>query len=152
MRKTLSYIASVLFMLSLASCQNNGHIGWIFGVWRVAEYSIDGQPQTSSLQSSTTFAFQNNIVNVVAYIDDYNTDISRYGTWQQDGDEFTFNFTHHDDSTGQGEGVYAAPEWLGMTSAEPMRMHVISQTDDKFSLEWTDADGSRIIYKFEKTW
>ena len=48
MRKNLLYIASVLFLFSFVSCQNNGPYRLDFRVWRVAEYSVNGQPQAAT--------------------------------------------------------------------------------------------------------
>lgn len=152
MRKLYAFLITGILMATIAACQNNGHIGWLFGVWRVNEYFLDGQQQDDALLPSTTFAFQNNIVEVVAYLDNHNTQIERYGTWEQNGDMFTLNFTHYDDSTHQGTGVYAAPEWLGMTSESPMQMQMTSHKGDKFTVEWIDAAGQKKVYEFEKTW
>ncbi len=152
MRKRLTYLLTLFVLISLAACQNNGHIGWIFGVWRVNEYLADGRSIDGQLIKTTTFAFQNDIVEVVALEDNQHSPIERFGTWAHEDDDFTLDFTHSDNSNTSGTGVYAAPEWLGMSSAEPMRMKVISHRGDKLDLEWIDADGVRKVYKLEKTW
>ncbi len=152
MRKYFIYPLLTLMLAMLAGCQNNGHIGWIFGVWRVAEFSVDGEAQTGPLIGSTTFAFQNNVVEAVAILDEYNSTYETFGTWEEDGDVFIIDFTHGDDNTAPGTGQYAAPWWLGMTSDEPMVMELSDRKGDAFTLTWQTPDGKKNVYKFRKTW
>lgn len=151
--KAIGCFSALIIMLSgLTSCQNDGYLGWLFGVWRVAEYTVDGQKQTSDLIESTTFGFQNNIVNVVQTSDGYVTENENYGTWKQDGDFFEFNFMHSDSDNQPGQGIYSPPYWLGFVSTEVMEMKIISHTDRTLTLEWVSPDGKQNIYKLEKTW
>lgn len=66
MRKFITIVIMTVALMTLGGCQNDGHIGWLFGVWRVAEYTVDGTPQDNALIGTTTIAFQNNVVEVVA--------------------------------------------------------------------------------------
>lgn len=151
-RKLLTYICVIFVVCGLASCQNNGHIGWLFGVWRVSDYISGGVKQESQLINTTTFAFQNNIVNIVAFEDKEHTSVEAYGTWIHDGDNFTLDFTNYDDNNAPGTAYYAAPAWLGMTSDLPMRMQISDQKKDSFTLTWVDGEGVTKIYKLKKTW
>lgn len=151
-RKLFTYILVIFVLSGLVSCQNNGHIGWLFGVWRVDDYISGGVRQESQLINTTTFAFQNNIVNVVAFEDKEYSNVEVYGTWIHEGEEFTLDFTHHDDDNAPGTVYYGAPAWLGMTSDTPMRMHISEQKKDSFTLTWIDSDGVTKIYKLKKIW
>lgn len=142
----------ILLALTLSACQNNGHIGWIFGVWRVNEYIADGVRQTDPLISRCTLAFQGDVVEVVAIPDEYQTRITRNGTWAENGNDFTLDFTHSDDWRPSGTGLYEAPAWLGMTSQAPMHMTISERTSDKFTLTWEDSEGVLKVYKLQKTW
>lgn len=146
--KRLIYILPLLLAIVLQSCQNDGHIGDIFGTWRVESYTRDGAEMEFG---PTTFSFQNNIVDCVLLIDDYGTSWNRFGTWKREGDDFELNFTHSDNGTSQGCGIYEAPGWLGMTSAEVMIM-TVSLKGDKMSWTWHDPAGALCIYRLHKTW
>lgn len=148
----LKYSIILLLAAVLGGCQNDGHIGWIFGVWRVAEYTADGVVQTDPLIATTTLAFQNNVVEAVALTDPHQSAIERYGTWSHEGDTFTLDFTHSDDATAPGTGRYEAPEWLGFTSSEIMKMNIERKGDREFTLTWTSPTGVHNKYILKKTW
>ena len=67
-----------LLALILGACQNNGDIGRMFGTWRIDSYLVDGE-ETDSITadghkipvSNVTFSFQNDIVNAVTVLDNY---------------------------------------------------------------------------------
>lgn len=139
-------------LVTLGACQNDGHIGWIFGVWRVEEYTVDGVRQEDPLIGKTTLAFQNNVVEVVVIHDEYQTSTELFGSWEKTDKEMTFDFTHGDDRYKPGTGVYAAPWWLGMSSDESMVMAMSNQSGDRFTLTWNTQDGKTNVYKFRKTW
>ncbi len=146
--KRLILILPILIAVMLSSCQNDGHIGDIFGTWRVESYTRDGAEMKFG---PTTFSFQNNIVNCVYNVDEYETSWSRFGTWMHTGNQFDLNFTHHDDNTPQGSGIYEAPEWLGMTSVEVMSM-TITLKSDIMTWTWHAPDGAVCVYRLHKTW
>ncbi len=154
MKRLLYYFIAIVSILSLGSCQNNGYIGWIFGVWRVESYTVDGQRQDSEMIRNATFGFQNNIVNVVTYTDaeTLSDQIDNYGTWREDGEWFEFNFSHSDYNNPPNTGIYSVPYWLGFVSGEVMRMKIVERKGNTFKLQWQDPDGKLREYKFEKTW
>lgn len=150
MKNKLLNIALVLICFALAGCQDNGYIGIYYGTWRVEKYTIDGEKQSNELIDNTTVSFQNATVVIQTVIDSYMSADTRYGTWKEDGDIFTLNFTHHDNSINVGEHPYAAPFWLGMTSVEPMIMHKTTYNKKRFSLTWTDSEGHIKVYTLAK--
>lgn len=139
--------------MTLGGCQNDGHIGYLFGVWRVEAYMVDGVRIESPLVDATTLAFQGNVVEVVAITDAYQSATENYGTWSESGNTFTLDFTHHDNLHPAGSDFYQAPAWLGMTDAAPMAMTVTHRSGRELTLEWHDtAEGSLKTYKLKKTW
>lgn len=146
--KRLTLILPLLIAMLLSSCQNDGYIGEIFGTWRVESYTRDGVEMKIG---PTTFSFQNNIVNCVLNVDEYGTSWGRFGTWTLTDRQFELNFTHHDDNTPQGSGIYEAPEWLGMISDEVMNMK-ITLNKDKMIWMWNAPDGAICVYQLHKTW
>ncbi len=149
--KKLANIILLVFAICLSACQNNGDIGDLYGTWRLDSYAVDGVEQAGFEVENTTFSFQNNVVYVVTLKDEHQSHYEQYGTWKDDGNTFTFNFTHSDNQTSAGEDVYAAPSWLGMTSAEPMVMDVEKRSSSDMVFHWVSPDGAIRVYKLHKT-
>ena len=158
----------LLFALIIAvmqGCQNNGYIGRYFGTWRFDSYSVDGEEITEFEiryddrdfivpLENITMSFQGTVVSIVTVLDEYSDFTGRKGSWSEDGDQLTLNFTHYDDKTGEpGKADYAAPSWLGMTSKAPMVMTTSNNKNDSFTLTWIDPEGGQVrVYKMHKTW
>lgn len=147
----INVIAAAVIMLALAGCQNDGQIGWIFGTWRVEKFTVDGVDASTELTVVTTFSFQNNIVQVVAPGDVPGDALALWGTWCEDGESFTLDFTHSDLETPSGTGIYGAPWWLMMSSGAPMTMR-LSHSRNYFTLTWISSEGTTNVYEFAKTW
>lgn len=147
--KYLRYILIILTPLLLASCQNEGPIGDMYGTWRVEKYIVNGKETT--IRYNTSFSFQGQVVEAIAVIDNYGTNWQRFGSWERNDNIIKLNFTHHDNSTSQGNGIYSAPEWLGMTSVEVMAMDCVSD-GKKMEWKWSAPDGSQCVYTLHKTW
>lgn len=143
----------ILPMLALVTggCHNDNTEGWIFGTWRVAEVYVDGVDASSPQSQATTFSFQNTVVEVVCTGEIAGDARQQYGTWSDDNGHFTLNFTHSDEAHPAGTGFYAAPEWLFMTSAEPMVMD-IDRHGDHMTLTWQSPLGTTNVYELKKTW
>lgn len=146
------YAMMAIVVLTLSGCQDNGYIGRLYGTWRFASYSVDGVEIVGAMIEESTISFQNNITSVTTFVDEYLTDLTYYGTWKEEGDQFTLDFTHHDDVRPGGGDVYSAPTWLGMTAEEPMVMRVSESTSRAFTLTWTDPQGAVKVYRLKKTW
>lgn len=159
MKKFLSIVLTAVMLLAAGSCQNDGNIGRLFGTWCLNYYSVNGERvETITVAEYTipvdniTFSFQNNIVNVITVYDNYQTYYSSFGTWSEEGDVFTLDFTHKDADTEDGKGRYQAPVWIGMISDTKMEMNVSDSKSRSFTLTWTDPQGNVMVYKLHKTW
>lgn len=144
----INAVLLIIMAFALSSCQNDGHIGWLFGSWKVEEYKLDGVAQHDALIDATVFSFQNNVVQVNAVTDNYGSNITRFGTWKENGSEFTLDFANSDDQRPSGTDLYSAPEWLGMESTL-MRMN-IQHSSGRFTLTWEDSKGQVKTYIFKK--
>lgn len=153
--KSLNYLfkslATTILLVISCSCQNDGHIGWIFGVWRVESYTVDGEDVMNDKAANTTFSFQNNIVEVVALGPVAGDAETCWGTWDETADRLILNFGHSDDANPPGTGIYSAPLWLGMTSDAPVDM-LLRRSSRRMYLSWTDIHGRSISYELKKTW
>lgn len=148
MKRTLIYMMAAITLL-ISSCQNDGHIGPLFGTWRVDSYTRDGVEVT--MDYATTFSFQNNIVEVNRLLDNLGDYTRGTGTWSEDGNYLILDFTHYDSDTPAGTGIYSAPSWLGMTSSEVMKMVRIIDGRN-MTWTWTAPDGAVCVYHLHKTW
>lgn len=158
MRKPVNLLFFLIIIL-LTGCQKDGYIGRLYGTWRLNDYYVNGE-KISELSlggkeipaSNVTFSFQSDIINIMAVVDNYATYYSQFGTYTEEGDVFTLNFTHYDDNNPVGTDIYAAPKWLGMISDAPMIMKSSENSSRSFTLTWTDPDGNVRVYKLHKTW
>lgn len=151
MKAALKFLTlSLLIVLSAAmsGCQNDGHIGWIFGSWRLDGYTVDGQSAMDAQARATVFSFQNSVVMVTLAPSEHGDTDTLYGSWTEDGDSFTLDFSHSDDQRPSGTDLYSAPTWIGMQSMK-MEMAIIHH-DRRFTLSWTDPEGRNLVYKFKK--
>ncbi|MDO4319647.1 MAG: lipocalin-like domain-containing protein [Bacteroidales bacterium] len=148
----LRYLLPLLILAALAGCQNDGQIGFLFGTWRVDSYECDGRPVVQPEGQSTFFSFQGAVVCATVVSDSHGSHTREYGTWTDDGNRLTLNFTHSDDSTPQGGAGYAPPAWMGMTADYPMEIEMTGRDTDDMTWRWISGDGRTHVYKLHKTW
>ena len=139
-------------LLTVWGCQNDGPIGYKFGVWRVDSYTVDNQRIEDPLVEATTIAFQGAVINVVARNDDYMGSYDQIGTWTEEGDKLYLNFTHSDDMRPPGTDFYHAPWWLGWTSEGVMEVTVEKQSNRDMTWRYVNDEGKINVYKLHKTW
>lgn len=142
-------LTALLMALSASSCQNNGHIGYLFGTWRVASVTVDGQPDALAAEQ-TLISFQNDIIEVQRIYDADGTYANFFGTWVEKGDIITIDYTHFADDP--DDRAFLAPEWLGWTSEYPMEMHISNRSSRAVTWTFTDDAGTKYVYTLHKTW
>lgn len=142
-------LAILFAALLAAACQNNGDIGYLFGTWRIDSMTVDGQPDPAAA-AQTLISFQNDIIEVQRIFDADGTFANFFGTWAEDGDIITINFTHHADDP--DDQAFNAPEWLGWTAAHPMQLSVSSRSSRTVTWTFTADDGTVYVYNLRKTW
>ena len=91
MKKTLSYIISLIAVLLLASCtRNHGDIGIWFGTWHVEQITAGSTPV--NIEGDYFFQFQNKVFRV-SQVYGHEQMVESFGTWEeQDGGKMTVSF------------------------------------------------------------
>lgn len=139
-----------LFAVMATGCDNNGNIGRWYGAWRLQSVTVDGREYTGwQIEGAcTSFAFQNNIVNIQR-TDQYDDILDvAWGTWSEEGDRLTMDFSH---SNGvNGSYLYKAPEWIGFDPG--VTVLTVSGSDDALTLTATHTNGTRWTYTLSKAY
>lgn len=152
MKKTL-FLLTIL--LSLAACQNDGHIGSLFGTWGLQSMTVDGVAPDDFDPSLTTWSFQNNIVRIVLN-GDHHAWTDRTGTWEKTSrsgkNYLDLNFTHGSDDVPAGTGGFRAPEWLGFPENKIIPLEFIKDSSREMILTFTSDEGHVYTYTLRKTW
>lgn len=139
-------VGAVLLAIAAAGCQNNGDIGYLFGTWRIDSFTSDGVERPEAA-ARTLISFQNDIIMVQELEDEHGTYTNHFGTWSEDGDKMTIDFTHSGETA-----AYSAPAWLGWTSEAPMTMQVSGAGSRDVTWTYVSAEGVTNVYKLHKTW
>ena len=74
----------LLSLLFWGCTQNNGHIGVNFGMWKLEELTINGEPDTAYLDN-VVWKFHSSILSMVR-ISDHHEVFECYGTWSESDD------------------------------------------------------------------
>lgn len=157
--KKIAIVFAAIVAIVLGGCQNNGDIGRLFGSWRLDQYLVNGEQVTEVSAYGETvpvknivFSFQSSVIKITTNLDDYLSYYSAFGSWKEEGDQFTIDFTHVDANTEAGNGQYQAPKWIGLISDVPMVMAVSDSKSKSFTLTWDAPDGTVKTYKLSKTY
>lgn len=138
----------VCFLFVICGCtQNNGHIGPLFGTWKLAELTVDGEADPD-YQGNVFWKFQATAVSMLRVMDHHESS-SSYGTWKSTEEQLLLEFIYHDDSDPNGTWKYAPlPEThltTGVSSLEIVRL-----THKRMQLTYQAPDGTVYGYKLEK--
>lgn len=142
----------ILFAVAISSCRvNNGDIGDLFGSWLLYSMTVDGETPEHFNPEETYWEFQNNIIEIsrVGLMFDKE---GRWGTWTEDDDRLTINYTHFEFGINPGTLQYAAPEWLGFPRKGVFALDIISRSSTRMILSWQDSSGSTFVYSLRKIW
>ena len=151
--KRILFILSIMF--AVVSCQNDGHIGRLFGTWQLAQMTENGETPEAFTPGETTWSFQNNIVYITKELPHMER-ILRVGTWAEsnaDGHKYLeLDYTQSTDEYAPGTGPYRAPEWLGFPENKVIRLEYVKDSSREMVLTWTSDEGLVYIYTLKKTW
>ncbi len=136
-----------LFPLLFWGCtQNNGHIGVNFGMWKLEELTIDGEPD-ADYPDNVVWKFQSSILAMVR-ISDHHEVFECYGTWSEsdNGKQLYLDFSYHDNS-GTWKYVPLSETYLpeGLSTLD-----ILSRSKSKMHLRYIDPDGTSYEYRLEK--
>lgn len=169
MKKIYLAITLLAMFCDLSGCQNDGHIGHLFGTWALVDFMKEdmGLDSGSGIVDSpagifdeseiekTTFNFQNDIVKII-YDEGHHDWTQRVATWYEaesgKGDVLVLKFDNHDYNNNPGEGNYSSPEWLGWNNCMEVRLYFRKNTSREIVLEWEPDYGVKYVYTLRKTW
>lgn len=141
----------VLLMCAMLLCgctQQNGHLGALFGSWALIEITRDGNPV--EFEYETAFSFQNEIVNIVGYVDPPYDAKTRYGNFTHIDNNLTLKFASSPTPT-DGR-MYMAPEWLYFPKDENVIHFEVKKLTGSVMELILVSDGMTNCYSFRKTW
>ena len=149
----LRYILLATLLLALCSCtQNNGRIGRLFGSWVLETVTLNGQPLPMPNGTETIWSFQSDVLRITLE-EEYHHTTSYFSTFSQiDGNILRLDFTHKDDNTPAGTGVYGAPVWMGFPESGVFDLTVADSPKDRLVLTFTRSSSQIYTYTFSKTW
>lgn len=152
MRKALRIIAAVVMTAISGSCtHNNGDIGPWFGEWKLTSIEIDGTPD-AAYKGNIFWAFQTSVIEMIQ-VEPVTPDVSdygqRWGTWSQEENTLTLNFTHHDDNAAEGSGKYT-PYPATHLPGGVSKLGIIKLSGSEIKLSYTANDGKTYTYSLKK--
>lgn len=145
---------AVATVLTQSACtQNDGHIGPLFGMWRLQQIRHDDGSVMLSYDSDSkfVFCFQNDVVCIKKLIGHHETE-DFWGSWQRSSDRLILDYTHSDDEALPGEWPYSIPDGIGFPQAPAVIDLTVKQLDgSKMELVlYGDPPEYPLFYSFEK--
>ena len=147
MKTTKLLLICCLLPLFFAGCtQNNGHIGPNFGLWKLTELTVDGEPDTA-YPNNVVWKFHSSILSMTRILEHHET-FECYGTWSEsdDGKQMFLDFSYHDDG-GTWKYVPLSETHL---PAGLSTLDILSRSRRKMHLRYTAPDGTQYEYRLEK--
>lgn len=138
-------------MLATASCtQNNGHIGYLYGQWRLNDIKAELPDTVFTVDTlRMTWAFQTHVVCIQNPTPYHDRD-DRWGSWSRTGADMELDFTYSDDMFAPGEGRYALPRSLYFPPS-PCKVTLIVEKLEKSHMRLRYERGdSTLWYRFTK--
>lgn len=133
----LGTLSLALTTVLLASCQNDGEIGTLYGQWQLAE--VQQGTATITEPAEVYFAFQNNVIFGRINTDDHYADCIQ-GVWTNTGDSLLLSF-YIDDNNASIVSNYLTQRYLMNGNPRDLR----------FGLECLN-DRRMILTQGEKRW
>lgn len=140
----------LLYLGLLCGCtHNNGDIGVWFGTWALTSVTVDGEPGAEYANNST-WSFQNRVIKIQVEYEHSNYH-DHYGTWSQEGDNFTLDYTHTDQNEPEWSFMYKFPEhmYFGMRQGVA-EMHVEHLSGKNADLKYVNPEGQTVVYHLKK--
>lgn len=143
---------ALLLAIATACTQNNGHIGRIFGVWRLDAVAVDGVDDTT-FDADITWAFQGDIIEIQTNLPHHDRILS-FGSFSLTDDEsrLLLDFTHSDAANPAGTRQYALPAAMLLPTPATYTCAVDWSGSRAMAVTATRADGRLITYYLTKTY
>ena len=139
MKKTTSYLLSVIAVLLMTACtRNHGDIGIWFATWHVENITIGAAPV--NVEGDYFFQFQNKVLRV-SQVYGHEQTVESYGTWQESEDGNTLTVTFPDPN------VF----YINMPGLENRNeFTVLKRGHGQLELTKVMADGTACVYALKK--
>lgn len=146
-------IVFITLMFASINCTNNGNIGFLYGLWLLEDFTIDGVEADIEV-SHYNWRFQSNIIQIDEVIEETGHYVESFGTWKMIGNDelLELNFTHVDSETSSDSPAYNPPFALGIPPRSITIMRIIAHTDSRMTLSFVNAEGETLVYKFKKSY
>lgn len=149
--KAIRLLALLLAAAAATGCtHNDGDIGPWFGCWAMPEMTVDGQCPDGFDPTATVWEFQSDLVRISLLGSHHDVDAQSWGTWHEDNGHLYLDYTHN--GTHDETSEYDAPAWLMIENGTTADLSIIEYGKRRMRLEYTTADGEKIIYTLKKTW
>lgn len=147
--KTIFFKGLFICVLSvLCGCtQNNGHIGPLFGLWKLSELTVDGEVDPD-YKDNVAWKFQASAIAMVR-IQEHHEVFECYGTWQTTSDKLQMEFVYHDNSDPDGTWKYVPLPETHLPSGL-FSLDIVSLSSRRMNLNYQAPDGVVYGYKLEK--
>ncbi len=146
------FLATALFLLAATGCTHNrGDIGPYFGAWKLESVTIDGKTDPDYTADNVFWKFQTIVICMSRVDYDNHSSDSRYGTWEENGNRLTLDFTNYDNSNPAGSSKYSPLKETHLPSNAVSTLEIISQKGSTMKLEYISEEG--VVYGYElKKW
>ncbi|MCC8113325.1 MAG: lipocalin-like domain-containing protein [Bacteroidales bacterium] len=151
MKSPIRLLILCLLSLSAWACTNNGHIGYLYGVWLIDSYTIDGIEADVDL-ANYSWRFQSDIIQITEQFGDHEY-LESTGTWSFSDDEryLLLNFTNTRPGVPEDSPSYNPPAALGIPGRAITEMKILTQTSTRLSLSFTNSEGQLQRYDLRKS-
>lgn len=138
--KALKILFVVILVAITQGCtRNDGNIGPIWGMWRVTNLEINGEPK-DDYNGTLYFSFQASVFMQKVVNEENHTGNNTYAMWMYQGDDLLINFT---------EDRYKPHAVSGMIHGENFVKVLMFEGND-MHLEYVNPDGVTYFYKLKR--
>ncbi len=133
-RVSLVVAMFVVWLLNGSCTQNDGHIGPVFGQWRMTETTIGTEP-VHAYAGNVFWLFQNNVVCLREVLPHHDVD-NRWGSWKWgEKDVLILDFSHGDELHSPDDKVYEPLVITGFVAGENvLRVHQLTSSHMELSM------------------
>jgi len=131
---------ALIVIVAAGSCtRNNGDIGDWFGLWRVDNITIDGEPDPDYTSPAMIWKFHGSVIQIlIPDFDNHDTTTSS-GSWHQEGDRLFIDF----------EWDLGTPPEISHLPDKAM-LDIIRLSGNTIELRYVADDNTVYFYKLKK--
>lgn len=153
MKILFQILVALLLLGGLAACtQNDEVIGKRFGMWRVTEITVDGEPK-ADYNRNMFWSFQAKVIQMKLVSDnDYISNLAEcFGGCTKDGNKLILDFCNTDSQNPEpGAAKYSPLKESMLPANSVISLDIVSASSKHMVLLYNAEDGKTIVYKLEK--